>query len=95
MNLFVTKLNYNTNELTLETTFTKFGEVSSAKIIYDRIEQRSKGFAFVEMPNDDEARAAIEALNESELDGRTIIVKEARPREDKGNFNRGEGRYNR
>ncbi len=91
MNLFVTKLNYNTNELTLETTFTKFGEVSSAKIIYDRIEQRSKGFGFVEMPNDDEGQNAINGLNDSELDGRTIVVKKAEPRERRDNRGGGGG----
>ncbi len=81
MNIFVAKLSWDTNEYALESAFSAFGEVESAKIIYDRIENRSKGFGFVEMPNDDEARKAIEALDGSELDGRNIVVKEARPRE--------------
>jgi RNA recognition motif-containing protein len=91
MNIFVTKLNYDTNENTLEQAFLDFGDVDSAKIIYDKFTQKSKGFGFVEMPNDDEALAAIEALNDSDLDGRTIIVKKAEPRENRsrGGGNRG------
>ena len=80
MNIFVTKLNYATSEDALRGAFEEFGTVDSAKIIMDRDTQRSKGFGFVEMPNDDEARQAIDGLNESDLDGRTIIVKKANPR---------------
>ncbi len=92
MNIFVAKLNYDTSEDTLRDTFEQFGEVDSAKIIFDRERGRSKGFGFVEMPNDDEANAAISQLNDTELDGRTIVVKEAQPRE--RNNNRGGG-FNR
>ena len=81
MNIFVAKLSYDTSEDTLRDTFEQFGEVDSAKIIFDRERGRSKGYGFVEMPNDDEANSAIEQLNDSELDGRTIVVKEAQPRE--------------
>jgi len=81
MNIFVAKLSWDTNENTLENAFSAYGEVDSVKIIYDKIERRSKGFGFVEMPNDDEARKAIEDLDGSQLDGRDIVVKEARPRE--------------
>ncbi len=81
MNIFVAQLSYDTQEDTLRDLFETHGEVNSAKIIFDRIENRSKGFGFVEMPNDDEAQNAIDALNESELDGRNIVVKKARPRE--------------
>lgn len=81
MNIFVAKLSWDTNEHTLENAFAEFGDIDSVKIIYDKIERRSKGFGFVEMPNDDDARKAIEALDGSELDGRSIVVKEARPRE--------------
>lgn len=81
MNIFVAKLNYRTTSEELEQHFSSFGEVSSAKVIFDRETQRSKGFGFVEMPDDDEARSAIDALNETEFDGRTIVVKEARPRQ--------------
>ena len=80
MNIFVARLSYNTNEDTLSRVFQQFGEVESVKIIYDRFENRSKGFGFVEMPNDEEGYAAIQNLNDSELDGRTIVVKKARPR---------------
>ncbi len=75
MNIFVARLNFKTSKEDLEKTFSPFGQVSSAKIITDRDTGRSKGFGFVEMPNDDEANAAIAALNETELDGRTIVVK--------------------
>ena len=84
MNIFVAKLNYDTQEEDLRYAFEEFGEVSSAKIIMDKFTGRSKGFGFVEMPNDDEALQAIEELNDSELDGRRIVVKKARPREDRG-----------
>ncbi|MBL6448019.1 RNA-binding protein [Fulvivirga sp. 29W222] len=80
MNIFVAKLNYRTTSEELQRQFEAFGEVSSAKVIFDRETQRSKGFGFVEMPDDDAAREAIQALNESEFDGRTIVVKEARPK---------------
>ncbi|MEL6942478.1 MAG: RNA-binding protein [Bacteroidota bacterium] len=84
MNIFVAKLSFDTQEYDLEEVFGAYGEVSSAKIIMDKFSGRSKGFGFVEMPNDDEAKAAIADLNETELDGRTIVVKEARPREERG-----------
>ena len=88
MNIFVAQLNYQTKEDQLRSLFEAYGEVSSAKIIIDKFENRSKGFGFVEMPNDDEAKAAINSLNEYSLDGRNIVVKEARPREVMSN-NRG------
>jgi RNA recognition motif-containing protein len=95
MNIFVAKLSYNTAESTLQNAFEAYGEVSSAKIIMDRETGRSKGFAFVEMPNDDEAKQAIDGLNDSDMDGRTIVVKESEPRENRGGGgNRGCG-YNR
>jgi len=81
MNIFVASLSYNTSEDKLLSTFEGFGTVESAKIIMDKYTGRSKGFGFVEMPNDDEANAAIAALNESEIDGRTVVVKVARPRD--------------
>lgn len=89
MNIFVAKLNYDTSSETLEDTFAAFGDVDSAKVIFDRETQRSKGFGFVEMPNDDDAMMAIEQLNESTLEGRTIVVKKARPRESGGGGGRG------
>jgi RNA recognition motif-containing protein len=77
MNIFVAKLNFKTRKEELEAAFAKFGQVTSAKIVRDKDTGRSKGFGFVEMPNDDEGRAAIEGLNEKELDGRVIVVKPA------------------
>ncbi|MBK7335319.1 MAG: RNA-binding protein [Saprospirales bacterium] len=79
MNIFVAKLNYNTEEEKVRELFEAFGEVSSAKLVFDRETGRSKGFGFVEMPDDSEAQRAIDALNETEVDGRTIVVKVARP----------------
>jgi RNA recognition motif-containing protein len=81
MNIFVAKLNFKTRKEDLERAFSQFGQVSSAKIVTDRDTGRSKGFGFVEMPNDDEGRAAIDGLNEKELDGRVIVVKPANPKQ--------------
>ena len=80
MNIFVAKLNYATSEDALRQAFEAFGTVDSAKVIMDRETNRSKGFGFVEMPDDNEAREAISSLNDSELDGRTIVVKKANPK---------------
>jgi RNA recognition motif-containing protein len=80
MNIFVAKLNFKTKKEDLEKAFSQFGEVSSAKVVTDRDTGRSKGFGFVEMPNDSEALAAIDGLNEKELDGRVIVVKPANPK---------------
>lgn len=82
MNLYVGNLSYQMTDDDLHNAFSAYGQVSSAKIIMDRDTGRSKGFGFVEMPNDDEARAAIEALDNSDLKGRNIKVNEARPRTD-------------
>lgn len=98
MNIFVAKLNYETQEADLQAAFEQFGAVSSVKIIIDKETGRSKGFGFVEMDNEEEAIAAMNELNESEFDGRTIVVKKARPKEERGggnrNFNRNRD-YNR
>jgi len=93
MNIFVAKLNFDTQESELRQAFEEFGQVDSVKIVFDKFTERSKGFGFVEMPNDDEAKTAIRSLNESELDGRTIVVKEAEDRESRGGGggNRGGG----
>ena len=93
MNIFIAKLDFNTQEDGLREAFEVFGDVSSVKIITDKFTGRSKGFGFIEMDDDDEANAAIDKLNESELDGRTIVVKIAKPKENndrnnRGNFNR-------
>ncbi len=89
MNIFVAKLSYNTSEDQVRSAFESFGQVDSVKIITDKFDGRSKGYGFVEMPNDAEGLAAIEDLNDSEMDGRQIVVKKARPRED--NNRRGGG----
>lgn len=80
MNIFVAKLDYGTDDYTLRDVFEQYGDVDSAKVIMDRDTGRSKGFGFVEMPDDDQAYEAINALNETELDGRRIVVKKANPR---------------
>ena len=94
MNIFVAKLNFNTQSADLQEAFEAYGAVDSAKVITDQFTGKSKGFGFVEMANDDEAMNAIEALDNSDLDGNTIVVKKAEPRESRGGgggFNRGGG----
>ena len=97
--LYVGGLSYNTTEDTLRDTFSQAGTVESAAIIIDKMSGRSKGFGFVEMSSDEEAQKAIKMFNEKEIDGRKIIVNEARPMEsrprgesdrgDRGGFGRG------
>lgn len=84
MNIFVAKLSFDTQEDYLREVFEEYGEVTSASVITDKFTGKSKGYAFVEMPNDEEGEKAIAELNESELDGRTIVVKKAEPRESRG-----------
>ena len=79
-NVYVGNLSYDLSEEDLKTAFEEYGEVTSAKIISDRYSGRSKGFGFIEMSSDDEAKAAIEGLAGKELAGRAIVVNEARPR---------------
>jgi len=83
MNLFVAKLSSSTTGDDLQELFSAHGEVTSAKVIIDRETGNSKGFGFVEMPNAEEAKAAIAALNETEVDGKEIVVKEANDREER------------
>ncbi len=91
-NLYVGNLSYSTASGDLERLFEPFGSVKSAQVIMDRETGRSKGFGFVEMVNDQEAQAAITALNGKEVDGRALTVNEARPREDRGGGGGGGGR---
>ncbi|MFT4667940.1 MAG: RNA recognition motif-containing protein [Gammaproteobacteria bacterium] len=84
MNIFVAKLNFDTRESDLQNAFEAHGAVDSVKIIMDKMTGRSKGFGFVEMPSDDEGQSAIDALNDQDFDGRTIVVKKAEPRENRG-----------
>ena len=80
MDIYVGNLSYDTTDSKLSEAFAEFGEVVRANVIKDRVTGRSHGFAFVEITDADQARAAIERLNGTELDGRTITVNEARPR---------------
>jgi cold-inducible RNA-binding protein len=81
--LYVGNLSYGTADNDLQTLFETHGAVRSAQVIMDRDTGRSKGFGFVEMENDQEAQAAIGALNGKEVDGRALTVNEARPREER------------
>lgn len=81
MNIYVGNLSWNLKDQDLQNLFAPYGEVTSAKIVSDKFTNRSKGFGFVEMANDDEAKAAIEALNGTEVDSRNIVVNESRPKE--------------
>lgn len=81
--MFVGGLPYSVDSKKLEDMFAAFGGVTSAQVITDRYTNQSKGFGFVEMSSDDEAQAAIKALNDTEVDGRRINVSVARPREDR------------
>ena len=80
MNIYVGNLSYKVEESELKGFFEEYGEVSSVKIITDKYSGRSKGFAFIEMNNEEEAKAAINELNGKEIDGRQIVVNVARPR---------------
>lgn len=83
MNVYVGNLSYQMSESDLQGVFAEFGSVDSAKIITDRETGRSKGFGFVEMPSNEEAQAAISALEGKEYDGRNLKVNEAKPREER------------
>lgn len=89
--LFVAGLSYSLTDASLEECFNKVGKVLSAKVIVDRYTGQSKGFGFVEMSTEEEAKEAMAKLNNSTLDGRTIIVKEALPQENKPRFNNDHG----
>ena len=99
MNIYVGNMNFNLGNDDLFYLFSQFGTVTSAKIINDKVTGRSKGFGFVEMENDDDARTAISSLNESEVQGRKLIVNEARPQEPRsgggGGYRGGGGGGNR
>ena len=82
MNIYVGNLSWGLKDQDLANMFTPYGEVASAKIVMDKFTQRSKGFGFVEMPNDEQAQAAIAQLNGSEVEGRNLVVNESRPKEE-------------
>lgn len=83
MNIYVSNLSFNVRDEDLREFFTPFGEVSSAKVILDKITSQSRGFGFVEMPDDTAAKKAIAELDGATVENRTIKVNEAKPREDR------------
>lgn len=85
MNIYVSNLSYNTTSASLQELFTVHGEVTSANVITDRETGRSRGFGFVEMPDDKDGQKAINELNETEFEGKTIIVNVARPKTERSN----------
>lgn len=106
MNIYVSNLNFSTSSESLQELFAEYGEISSANIINDRDTGRSRGFGFVEMPNDEEGQKAIDALNGTEFEGKELNVSVARPKTERssgggfnrgggGGFNRGGGGYNK
>jgi RNA recognition motif-containing protein len=95
MNIYVANIPFKASDADLKELFEEYGEVSSAKIIMDRDTQRSRGFGFVEMPDDTAAKTAIENLNGYSFEGKELSVNEARPKTDSprggGGYNRGGG----
>jgi cold-inducible RNA-binding protein len=89
--LYVGNLTYGVTDTTLEQMFAAHGTVESAQVIMDRDTGRSKGFGFVEMKTDQEAQAAIAAMNGKDFEGRALTVNEAKPREDRGGSRGGSG----
>lgn len=94
MDIYVGNLAYSTTDEALKSAFAVYGEVSAARVVMDRMSGRSKGFGFVEMPDNAQAQAAIDALNGKELDGRAIRVNESQPKpreERRGGYGGGRG----
>ncbi|MFL5740294.1 MAG: RNA recognition motif domain-containing protein [Flavisolibacter sp.] len=94
MNIYVSNLSFNVQDDDLKEFFTPYGEVTSAKVIMDKFTGKSKGFGFVEMSDTESAKKAIAELDNGTVDGRTIKVMEARPREDRPARNNGSFRNN-
>jgi len=95
MNIYVGSLNFKMQESELREIFEEYGEVSSARIITDKYSGRSKGFGFVEMPDETDAKRAISELNGAEVGGRNIIVNESIERTERRNFRSGDDRRTR
>lgn len=91
-NIYVGNLSFTATDQDVRAAFEAFGQVSQVNIIVDRETGRSRGFAFVEMPNAAQAQQAIEKLNQSEISGRSVVVNEARPKTDRGGGGGGGGR---
>ena len=96
MNIYIANLSYSVNDADLKELFQEFGEVSSANVITDRLTGKSRGFGFVEMPNEAEGLKAIKELNETEYDGKVLVVNVAKPKTEKRDYhnNRRDGGYN-
>lgn len=92
MNIYISGLSYNVNDADLNELFAEYGEISSARVITDRETGRSRGFGFVEMPNDEDGQKAIDELNGVEFDSKVISVSVARPREERPSFGGGDRR---
>ncbi len=97
MEIYVGNLAYATTDEGLKAAFATYGEVTAARVVKDRVTDRSKGFGFVTMPDPAQAQAAIDALNGHDLDGRTLRVNESqpKPREERGSFRGGRGGFGR
>ncbi|GHV66564.1 RNA-binding protein [Bacteroidia bacterium] len=97
MNIYISNLSYGVSDTDLKDLFAEYGDISSAKVITDRETGRSRGFGFVEMPNDEQAQKAIDELNQATYDGKVINVNVAKPRDDRprssGGGNRNGGGY--
>ena len=87
MNIYVSNLSFNTDDVELNALFAKFGTVTSAKVIMDRESGRSRGFGFVEMSSDEEGKTAMSALNNKEVEGRAMSVSIAKEKSERGNSN--------
>jgi RNA recognition motif-containing protein len=86
MNIYVANIPWKATEDQLKQHFSAYGEVTSAKIIMDKVTQRSRGFGFVEMADDGSAKQAITSLNGADFQGKSLVVNEARPREERPNY---------
>lgn len=95
--LYVGNLSYDTTDESLKSAFSQAGDVTKAEVLKDKMSGRSRGFGFVEMTNDEDADKAVEMLNGQEIDGRKVVVNEARPMTDRpprtGGFGGGRGGY--
>ena len=91
MNIYVGNLPFDITDEVLQSAFSEYGEISTARVITDRFSGRSRGFGFVEMPKNEEAEAAIQSMNGKDYQGRALTVNEARPREDSGGGGGGGG----
>ena len=95
MNIYLGNLSYSTTENAIRDLFEGYGQVTTAKIVTDKFTGSSRGFGFVEMPNEQEAQKAIAELNGKEFEGRKMVVNESRPRETNGGVREGGSRFPR